>query len=362
MLLGESHDSHEHHRWQLQVLTALHARHPDLVIALEMFPRRVQPALDRWVAGEIDEAEFLRASRVAPGLEIRPGAVPADLPLRADEPDPAGRDQRGPIADPGGVRGGLCCDPGERARRHRRAGTGDRSVRGHAARELAGSPAAGQAAGRVHSRGRMRSSGASSSRNSSGTAPWRRVSPTPRARSRGPIVVGLMGSGHVIHDWGVPHQLQQMGRQGAADAAAVGPRSRLRGTGRRHRRRRVRRCRATPRGLPVPGRGSASRSSPRRMVCASERSPPDRSPSDGTAQGRPDHRDRRRASGAGDRSRCRRRAPGTRHLVAAQGPARFAHARVHCEVPAGEKNRDAARADVRPAARLAGRAGRECRA
>ncbi|HSW33010.1 MAG TPA: ChaN family lipoprotein, partial [Steroidobacteraceae bacterium] len=62
VLLGESHDSHEHHRWQLQVITALHSRHPELVIALEMFPRRVQPALDRWVAGEVDEAEFLRSS------------------------------------------------------------------------------------------------------------------------------------------------------------------------------------------------------------------------------------------------------------------------------------------------------------
>ncbi len=59
VLLGETHESAEHHRWQLQVLAALHARRPDLVIALEMFPRRVQPALDRWVAGETDEATFL---------------------------------------------------------------------------------------------------------------------------------------------------------------------------------------------------------------------------------------------------------------------------------------------------------------
>jgi len=32
------------------------------------------------------------------------------------------------------------------------------------------------------------------------------------ARQRpGAVVVGLMGSGHVIHGWGVSHQLQQMG-------------------------------------------------------------------------------------------------------------------------------------------------------
>ena len=62
ILLGETHDNAEHHRWQLQTLTALHALRPDLVLAFEMFPRRVQPALERWVAGELTEAEFLAAA------------------------------------------------------------------------------------------------------------------------------------------------------------------------------------------------------------------------------------------------------------------------------------------------------------
>lgn len=60
VLLGEQHDNADHHRWQLQVLAALHGRRPDLVIGFEMFPRRVQSVLDRWVAGELTEAEFLR--------------------------------------------------------------------------------------------------------------------------------------------------------------------------------------------------------------------------------------------------------------------------------------------------------------
>ena len=60
VLLGEQHDSAEHHRWQLQVLGALHARRPHLAIGFEMFPRRAQPVLDRWVAGELGEAEFLK--------------------------------------------------------------------------------------------------------------------------------------------------------------------------------------------------------------------------------------------------------------------------------------------------------------
>ena len=60
VLLGEQHDSADDHRWQLQVLAALHVRRPDMVIGFEMFPRRVQPVLDRWVAGELGSDEFLR--------------------------------------------------------------------------------------------------------------------------------------------------------------------------------------------------------------------------------------------------------------------------------------------------------------
>jgi uncharacterized iron-regulated protein len=59
VLLGESHDVAEHHRWQLHTLAALHAQHPAMAIGFEMFPRRVQPVLDQWVAGELTEAQFL---------------------------------------------------------------------------------------------------------------------------------------------------------------------------------------------------------------------------------------------------------------------------------------------------------------
>jgi uncharacterized iron-regulated protein len=60
VLLGESHDQEEHHRWQLHTLAALLGQRPDLVLGFEMFPRRVQPVLDRWVNGELSEADFLR--------------------------------------------------------------------------------------------------------------------------------------------------------------------------------------------------------------------------------------------------------------------------------------------------------------
>ena len=61
-LLGESHDNADHHRWELHTAAALHALRPKLVLGFETFPRRVQAALDRWVAGELTEEEFLKAS------------------------------------------------------------------------------------------------------------------------------------------------------------------------------------------------------------------------------------------------------------------------------------------------------------
>jgi uncharacterized iron-regulated protein len=62
VLLGETHDSTEDHRWQLHSLSQLHARQPSVALGLEMFPRRIQPVLDRWVAGELSEQDFLRLS------------------------------------------------------------------------------------------------------------------------------------------------------------------------------------------------------------------------------------------------------------------------------------------------------------
>lgn len=76
VLLGEQHDDMDHHRWQLHTLAALHAQRPHMVLGFEMFPRRVQPVLERWVAGELSEAEFLAQSDWA-----RVWSMPAELYL-----------------------------------------------------------------------------------------------------------------------------------------------------------------------------------------------------------------------------------------------------------------------------------------
>ena len=61
VLLGESHTNPEDHHWQHQTLVALYTLNPNMVVGFEMFPREKQAVLDRWVAGELSEPEFLEA-------------------------------------------------------------------------------------------------------------------------------------------------------------------------------------------------------------------------------------------------------------------------------------------------------------
>lgn len=58
VLLGERHDRADHHRWQMHVAAGLAAHRP-VSLGFEMFPARVDPVLEEWVAGGISEAEFL---------------------------------------------------------------------------------------------------------------------------------------------------------------------------------------------------------------------------------------------------------------------------------------------------------------
>jgi uncharacterized iron-regulated protein len=60
--VGESHTRYEDHLLQLRVIRALFAQNPKLAIGMEMFSREAQPVLDRYVAGELSEREFLKQS------------------------------------------------------------------------------------------------------------------------------------------------------------------------------------------------------------------------------------------------------------------------------------------------------------
>ena len=65
VLLGEVHDNADHHRWQLNTLAALHSRNDNLVVGLEMLPRKKQSVLDNWTMGKLDEADFLEQAQWA---------------------------------------------------------------------------------------------------------------------------------------------------------------------------------------------------------------------------------------------------------------------------------------------------------
>ena len=56
--LAETHDRLEDHQAQLYILQELHRLRPNLAIALEMFQRPYQPAIDQYLAGNLSEAEL----------------------------------------------------------------------------------------------------------------------------------------------------------------------------------------------------------------------------------------------------------------------------------------------------------------
>jgi uncharacterized iron-regulated protein len=58
--IGESHDSKFDHEVQLQIIKALYAHDESLAVGLEIFQRPFQPVLDKFLKGEIDEAQLLK--------------------------------------------------------------------------------------------------------------------------------------------------------------------------------------------------------------------------------------------------------------------------------------------------------------
>ena len=66
VFVGEQHDDPNTHRLELAILEGLFRRGVPVIVSVEMFERDVQPLLDRYLAGEITEKEFLAGSRPWP--------------------------------------------------------------------------------------------------------------------------------------------------------------------------------------------------------------------------------------------------------------------------------------------------------
>jgi uncharacterized iron-regulated protein len=205
VLLGESHDEAEHHRWQLHTIAALLDLRPDMVLGFEMFPRRVQPVLDRWCRGELNETAFLRE---VDWPQIWGIAGEHYLPLFH-----FARTHRLPML-------ALNVD---RATNRRVAAQGFASVPS-AEREGVGDPAPASPSYRDRLFGWFKHHPAGENARAD-SEPFERFVRAQlfwdramaeaiagaRRGERPPLIVGIMGSGHVEYGDGVPHQLAALG-------------------------------------------------------------------------------------------------------------------------------------------------------
>jgi hypothetical protein len=66
LFLGEQHDDPATHRLETATLEGLARRRGNIVLAMEMFERDVQPQLDSYLTGRTSEADFLATSRPWP--------------------------------------------------------------------------------------------------------------------------------------------------------------------------------------------------------------------------------------------------------------------------------------------------------
>lgn len=58
--LGETHDRLEDHQTQLQIIQELQRRNQKVAIAMEMFQRPYQDAIDHYLAGQLSEQELIQ--------------------------------------------------------------------------------------------------------------------------------------------------------------------------------------------------------------------------------------------------------------------------------------------------------------
>jgi uncharacterized iron-regulated protein len=211
VLLGEEHDNEDHHRWQLQVLAALYGQRQDLVIGLEMFPRRIQPVLDRWVQGRLSTKEFLTQSEwdsvwgqpIALYMPLfdfaRINRIPM-LALNIDQRLSRAISEKGWDAVPVSEREGLS-----------RAAPPSPAYRDFLFETYRQHPVKGGTSPR-----RPAKSDPEFKNFVDAQLAWDRAMAEALAQRLGvgadrPLLVGIIGSGHLRFGYGVPHQLRDLG-------------------------------------------------------------------------------------------------------------------------------------------------------
>jgi uncharacterized iron-regulated protein len=207
----------------VQTLSALRLLRPAMVIGFEAFPRRVQPALDDWVAGKLSVSHFLERTDwtkvwgVAPELYLplfhfaRINRIPM-VALNVERAFVATVGKEGWNAVPDERREGVSRPASPSAEYE--AYLFDVYKEHAEARRKDARPAA-------------RTDAAFGFFVESQTTWDRAMAEAIAARvttSSGskPLVVGIMGSGHVRHGYGVPHQLRDLGISSVGTLIPVG--------------------------------------------------------------------------------------------------------------------------------------------
>jgi uncharacterized iron-regulated protein len=232
VLLGEEHDNAEHHRWQLHMLASLHAHNPELTVGFEMFPRRVQPALDAWAAGKLEAKEFLKQSDWAKiwgfhpdlylplfhfarqnrlsmiGLNVDRSVI-AKIGREGWDAVPA--DQRGGVSTPAAASDAYLRDLAEIwITSHRKPGT----------YKSGKSEAATDPASVLEDEAFKRFVGAQQTWDRAMAQALAGALADARKKRPNALVVGVVGQGHAEYGHGVPHQLKDLG---VADTAILLP-------------------------------------------------------------------------------------------------------------------------------------------
>lgn len=223
VLLGESHDDAEHHRWQLHTIAGLYSLRPQMALGLEMFPRRVQPVLDLWVAGQLSEEEFLSRSEWFTVWGYEPQAympifqfarmhrIPM-VALNVNRTLVSKVGSEGWAAIPAAEREGVS-DPAPAQPEYLEVLYGsylDHRPSAHGGSAGRKSPTAADLAEPKFRR--FVESMLVWDRAMAQAIAERRWGPNP------PLMVGLMGSGHLRDGYGVPYQLRALGVAGVSSA------------------------------------------------------------------------------------------------------------------------------------------------
>jgi len=222
VLLGEDHENAEHHRWQLQTIAKLHALQPDLALGFEAFPRDTQSILDQWVAGKLTEKQLLEqtdwqgnwsydANFYLPMFHFaRMHRIPM-IALNVNRSLVSRVSKRGWDNIPAAEREGIS-EPATASQEY------IDSLVDVFAQHMPGNAASPHGATEADSAAHALPDTAGIAESPmfkhflQGQLLWdRAMAEAIQSRNKTPLIIGIVGAGHIMGGYGIPHQLKSLG-------------------------------------------------------------------------------------------------------------------------------------------------------